>query len=79
MLAPSMAEAAVCKLKNAIFRPKYAGQHFEIRSSRAYGVPGFALTVRKTSETFRSRMDVNQGRTDFPLPHTAGARARRLL
>ena len=59
ILSPSMAAAAVCQLDKATFRPKYAAQHFEIRSSRVAVVPVFDLTVMKTSETFRFRVDVD--------------------
>jgi hypothetical protein len=51
--------AAACKLENATFRPKYAPEHFEIRSSRVDGIPVFDLIVRKTGETFRFRVDAN--------------------
>lgn len=61
VLMPSMAVAAVCKLENATFRPKYAAEHFEICSSRVDGVAVFDVTVRKTSETFRFRVDADRG------------------
>ncbi|KFG66537.1 hypothetical protein [Microvirga sp. BSC39] len=75
ILTPSMAMAAVCKLENATFRPKYAAEHFEIRSSRVDGVPGFGVTVRKTNETFRFRVDADRGTgagTITSVPDAAG-------
>ena len=75
ILIPSMAVAAVCKLENATFRPKYAAEHFEIRSSRVDGVPVFDVTVRKTSETFRFRVDADRGTgagTITSVPDAAG-------
>jgi hypothetical protein len=75
ILSPSMAAAAVCQLENATFRPKYAAQHFEIRSSRVDGVPVFDLTARKTSETFRFRVDADGGTgagTITSIPDAAG-------
>lgn len=58
VLEPGM--AAACKLEHATFRPKYAGEHFEIRSSRDGDAPVFDLTVRKTNERFRFRLDVHE-------------------
>lgn len=75
ILTPSMAMAAVCKLENATFRPKYAAEHFEIRSSRVDGVPVFDVTVRKTNETFRFRVDADRGTgagTITSVPDAAG-------
>jgi hypothetical protein len=75
ILAPSMATAAACKLENATFRPKYAAQRFEIRSSRVNGVPVFDVTVQKTRETFRFRVDADGGTgagTITSVPDAAG-------
>ncbi|MFC4170566.1 hypothetical protein ACFOYU_00610 [Microvirga sp. GCM10011540] len=75
LLAPSMATAATCKLENATFRPKYAAQRFEIRSSRVDGVTVFDVTVHKTRETFRFRVDANEGTgagTITSVPDAAG-------
>jgi hypothetical protein len=58
-LSPVAAEAAACKLEHATFRPKYAPEHFEIRSRRIGDNPVFDLTIRKTNETFRFRVDVH--------------------
>jgi hypothetical protein len=57
VLQPGM--AAACKLENATFRPKFSAEHFEIRSSRVGGNPIFDLTVRRTGETFRFRVDAD--------------------
>jgi hypothetical protein len=59
ILQPFAAEAAACKLEHATFRPKYAAEHFEIRSRRIGDNPVFDLTVRKTNETFRFRVSVD--------------------
>jgi hypothetical protein len=75
ILTPSIAEAAVCKLENATFRPKYAAEHFEIRSSRVGDNPIFDLTVRRTGETFRFRVDADAGTgggTITSVPDSAG-------
>ncbi|MCB5176899.1 hypothetical protein [Microvirga lenta] len=75
LLAPSMATAATCKLENATFRPKYAAQRFEIRSSRVDGVTVFDVTVHKTRETFRFRVDADGGTgagTITSVPDAAG-------
>ena len=58
-LSPVVAEAAACKLEHAMFRPKYAPEHFEIRSSRIGNDSVFDLIVRKTNENFRFRVDVD--------------------
>ena len=74
-LAPSMAMAAACKLENATFRPKYAAQSFEIRSSRVGGVLVFDVMVHKTREIFRFRVDADGGTgagTITSIPDAAG-------
>jgi hypothetical protein len=67
--------AAACKLENATFRPRYSAEHFEIRSSRVGGNPIFDLTVRRTGETFRFRVDADAstgGGTITSVPDSAG-------
>jgi hypothetical protein len=73
VLQPGM--AAACKLENATFRPRYSAEHFEIRSSRVGGNPIFDLTVRRTGETFRFRVDADAstgGGTITSVPDSAG-------
>ena len=57
VLQPSV--AAACRLEHATFRPKYATEHFEIRSSRDGNDPVFDLIVRKTNESFRFLVGVD--------------------
>jgi hypothetical protein len=67
--------AAACKLENATFRPKYSAGHFEIRSSRSGGNPVFDLTVLRTGETFRFRVDADASAADgtiTSIPNDAG-------
>jgi hypothetical protein len=73
VLQPGMAIA--CKLENATFRPKYSAEHFENRSSRVGGNPIFDLTVRRTGETFRFRVEADKstgGGTITSVPDSVG-------
>jgi hypothetical protein len=75
ILVPVGAEAAACKLENATFRPRYSAERFEIRSSRVGGNPIFDLTVRRTGETFRFRVNASAstgGGTITSVPDGAG-------
>jgi hypothetical protein len=57
---PSSAEAAGCDLGQATFRPKYAAEDFVLRSYRNKDELLFDIAVRRSGETFRFRVDVDE-------------------
>jgi hypothetical protein len=55
-----MAEAAACKLDQATFRPRLAQDAYVLRSSRIGDDLQFDLSIRRTSETFRFHVEVDE-------------------
>jgi hypothetical protein len=59
-LYPVMAEAAACKVDQATFRPRLAQDAYVLRSSRIGDDLQFDLSIRRTSETFRFRVEIDE-------------------
>lgn len=59
-LSPSIAEAAACKLDEATFRPRLAQEAYVLRSSRNGHDLQFELGIRRTGETFRFHVEMNE-------------------
>jgi hypothetical protein len=61
-LAPfsASAEAAICKIDQATFRPKYAMEHFALRGHRDDNDLLFGLAIQKTGETFSFKVNVDE-------------------
>ena len=59
-LSPGMAEAAACRLDQATFRPRLAQDAYVLKSSRNGDDLQFELSIRKTSETFRFHVEMDE-------------------
>jgi len=59
-LQPSLAEAAGCDLGQATFRPKYAAEDFVLRSHQNGDDLLFDIAVRRSGESFRFKVDVDE-------------------
>ena len=62
ILHPLAAQAAACKLEQAVFRPRFSTEHFVMRSTHDGDHLRFEITIRRTGETFPFRVQVD-GRT----------------
>jgi hypothetical protein len=60
ILQPALAEAAACRLDQATFRPKYASEHFVLRTHRSGNNLLFGLVILKTNEVFRFYATVDE-------------------
>ena len=60
ILYPLAAQAAACKLEQAIFRPRFSAEHFVMRSAHDGDHLRFEITVRRTGETFPFRVQVDR-------------------
>jgi hypothetical protein len=59
-LSPVMAEAAACRLDQAAFRPRLAQEAYVLRSSLNGDDLQFDLSIQRTSETFRFRVEIDK-------------------
>jgi hypothetical protein len=59
-LSPVVAEAAACRLDQATFRPRLAQEAYVLRSSLNGDDLQFDLSIQRTSETFRFRVEIDK-------------------
>lgn len=59
-LSPVMAEAAACRLDQATFQPRLAQDAYALKSSLNGDDLQFELSTRKTSETFRFHVEIDE-------------------
>ena len=60
ILHPLAAQAAACKLEQAVFRPRFSTEHFVMRSTHDGDHLRFEITSRRTGETFPFRVQVDR-------------------
>ena len=60
ILYPLAAQAAACKLEQAVFRPRFSTEHFVMRSTHDGDHLRFEITSRRTGETFPFRVHVDR-------------------
>ena len=60
ILYPLAAQAAACKLEQAVFRPRFSTEHFVMRSAHDGDHLRFEITIRRTGETFPFRVKVDR-------------------
>jgi hypothetical protein len=58
-LHPALADIA-CRFDQATFRPKYALDHFTLRSHKTGGDLQFDIAVRRSGETFRFKVEADE-------------------
>ena len=60
ILNPLAAQAAACKLEQAVFRPRFSTEHFVMRSTHDGDHLRFEITIRRTGETFPFHVQVDR-------------------